>query len=444
MGIEPTGHDSRRNPTGFEDQARHQTRSASERPFYHRSCASQPWVDLTPAGCYDSPVSDPFLSDEKWSLASLCDRAAALRSKAKGTTISFSPKVFIPLTRLCRDSCGYCVFRQAPKPNTDCFMRPEEVLAVARSGQQKGCREALFVLGERPELRYPEARRWLREAGYDSTVDYLFQMCQLVLKETTLYPHTNAGILTSAELAALQQVNASLGLMLETTSFRLSEPGGPHASAPSKHPRVRLNTLRLAGELGIPFTTGILVGIGETLEERTEALRLIRDLHQRYGHIQEVIIQNFKAKPGTAMEAAAEPSFSEMLEAIAMARLVLGPQMNIQAPPNLSATDRRYLEYLGAGLNDWGGISPITIDFVNPEAPWPHLQELTSYTVERGFQLRARFPVYPEYIHEKAHFIPGGLRNRLKKEADSEGYIPLELGPQPESSSERTEPCRIN
>ncbi len=323
-------------------------------------------------------------------------------------------------------------------------MRPEEVLAVAHAGQQKGCREALFVLGERPEQRYPEARRWLRERGYDNTVDYLFQMCQMVLEETSLYPHTNAGILSRSELEALQPVNASLGLMLETTSLRLSEPGGPHASAPSKHPRVRVNTLRLAGELGIPFTTGILVGIGETLDERMEALHLIRDLHQRYGHIQEVIIQNFKAKPGTDMAAAVEPSFFEMLETIAMARLILGRQMNIQAPPNLSAADRRYLEYLGAGLNDWGGISPITIDFVNPEAPWPHLRELTEQTAAYGFQLRARFPVYPEYIHGKDQFMPEELRRRLKKEADAEGYIPFEVGPRAASESERTEPCRIN
>ena len=404
----------------------------------------RPWVDLTGPGCYDSLVSDPFLPEGKWSLASLCDQATALRDQARGTTISFSPKVFIPLTRLCRDSCGYCVFRQEPQPNEDCFMRPEEVLSVARSGQQKGCREALFVLGERPEVRYPEARRWLTERGCDSTVDYLFQMCQLVLRETSLYPHTNAGILTRSELTALQQVNASLGLMLESTSLRLSEPGGPHAVAPSKHPRVRVNALRLAGELGIPFTTGILVGIGETLEERIEALNLIRDLHQRYGHIQEVIIQNFKAKPGTAMASAAGPSFAEMLETIALARLILGRQMNIQAPPNLSATDRRYLEYLGAGLNDWGGISPITIDYVNPEAPWPHLQELTNRTAERGFKLRARFPVYPEYIYEKGHLIPSELRGRLRKEADSEGYIPLDLSPRAESPSERTELWRIN
>ena len=316
-------------------------------------------------------------------------------------------------------------------------MRPEEVLAVAHSGQQKGCREALFVLGERPELRYPEARRWLREEGYDSTVDYLFQMCQMVLKETRLYPHTNAGILSRSELKALQQVNASLGLMLETTSLRLSEPGGPHASAPSKHPRVRAKTLRLAGELGIPFTTGILVGIGETLNERIDALHLIRDLQQRHGHIQEVIIQNFRAKPGTAMASLAEPSFFEMLETIAMARLILGHQMNIQAPPNLSAAGRRYLGYLGAGLNDWGGISPITIDFVNPEAPWPHLRELTEQTAAHGFQLRARFPIYPEYIQDKDRFIPGELRSRLKKEADSEGYIPS-------NESERTGLCRTN
>ena len=437
MGIEPTGHDSRRSPTGFEDQARHQTRSASERTFYHRFPPGLPC-------CYYSLVPDLFAFNGERSLGSLCDQAAALRSRAKGPTITFSPKVFIPLTRLCRDACGYCVFRQEPKSDDDSFMSPEEVLAVAQSGQHKGCREALFVLGERPETRYPEAQRWLKSHGYDSSVEYLYRMCQLVLQETTLYPHTNAGTLTRSELAALKQVNASLGLMLESTSLRLLRPEGPHASAASKHPRARLKTLATAGELGIPFTTGILVGIGESRAERLESLRSIHDLQLRYGHIQEVIIQNFRAKPGTPMATSAEPTPSDMLDAIALARLVLGPQMNIQAPPNLSASGRHYLDFLGAGLNDWGGISPVTIDFVNPEAPWPHLQELADLTKRRGFQLRARFPVYPEYIRGKARLLPKTLRARLTKEADSEGYIPPEFGPVFSAPSERRAQSQIN
>ena len=359
------------------------------------------------------------------SMDQLCALAAEVRDRGKGEVVSFSPKVFIPLTRLCRDVCGYCIFRQEPHQAEHLYMSPEEVLAVARAGERAGCREALFVLGERPEQRYPEARQWLRQNGYDSTVEYLVEMCVLVLRETALYPHSNPGILSRSELSALQEVNASMGLMIESMSAQLSRPGGAHHHAPSKRPDARLRTLDSAGELKIPFTTGLLVGIGETAEEREETLAVIRDLHERHGHIQEVIIQNFRAKPGTPMAQHQEPGVAEILQTAATARVLLGPEMNIQLPPNLSLGDTRteYLVYLKAGINDWGGISPLTIDYVNPEAPWPHLDKLRDQLHERGFELRARFPVYPDYILRKSHYLPESLRERLQLEADPEGYI---------------------
>ena len=351
--------------------------------------------------------------------------AARIRDRGKGKVVSFSPKVFIPLTRLCRDFCSYCTFRQDPQQARHPYMSPTEVLAAARTGERAGCREALFVLGERPERRYSEARRWLRQNGYDSTIEYLAEMCALVLRETALYPHSNPGTLSRSELLALKGVNASMGLMLESTSARLCKPGGVHYRAPSKQPTVRLRTLRLAGELRIPFTTGLLVGIGETAQEREEALIVIRDLHRRYGHIQEVIIQNFRAKSDTVMAQHPEPSREGMLHTVAAARILLGPEMNIQVPPNLSCGDSGadYLAYLKAGINDWGGVSPVTIDYVNPEAPWPELDNLRQKVKEQDFELRARFPVYPEYILNQSSYLPEALRDRLQSEADSEGYI---------------------
>ncbi len=350
--------------------------------------------------------------------------ASTLRDQGKGRIVSFSPKVFIPLTRLCRDSCSYCTYRQDPDDGP-LYMTPEAILQVARTGQERGCREALFVLGERPEQRYPEAGIWLRERGYDSSLHYLHDMCELILKETELYPHSNPGTMTGRELLALKEVNVSMGLMLESISPRLLEAGGPHEHAPSKHPRLRLRTLRQAGELKIPMTTGLLIGIGETAGEREKALRAIGDLHREYHHIQEVIIQNFRAKPETLMATASEPVVSEMLETTAMARIVLGKEMNIQVPPNLSMHngDGSYLVYLDAGINDWGGISPVTIDYVNPEAPWPHLERMGRQMMERGFQLRARFPIYPEYIVDSGDYLPVDLKRRLKSEADAQGFI---------------------
>ena len=362
----------------------------------------------------------------------LLARASRLRDQGKGRILSFSPKVFLPLTRLCRDACGYCVFRQAPGGGRSPYMSPEEVLAVAREGEKRGCREALLVLGERPEQRYPEAGQWLSRQGYDSTLEYLESICRLLLRETSLYPHSNAGTLVGAELEALKEVNVSLGLMLESSSPRLCGPGGPHERAPSKHPQARLDTLSAAGKLQVPVTTGLLVGIGETGRERREALHLIAQLHRRYGHIQEVIIQNFRAKEATPMRRASELSSQETLRTVAEARIILGPQMNIQVPPNLSGSsgDSGYLEFLDAGINDWGGISPVTIDYVNPEAPWPHLAQLRRQVEGRNFRLRARFPVYPEYIHRKGNYLPAALRNRLEADADADGFVPqAELEP---------------
>lgn len=354
-------------------------------------------------------------------LPSLCQAASILRDQGRGRVISFSPKVFIPLTQLCRDFCGYCAFRRSPAQAEPLYLSPEEVLAVARAGQRLGCSEALFTLGERPELRYPEAKKWLQQHGYRTTLEYLRAACELVLNETTLLPHANPGTLSRREMSSLKEVNGSMGLMLENISPRLATPRGPHRHAPSKRPHVRLKTIELAGELKIPFTTGLLIGIGETRAERVESLLAIRELHRRYGHIQEVIIQNFRAKPDTPMSAAPEPTLEELLWTIAASRLILGPEVNLQAPPNLSAGD--YPLYLGAGINDWGGISPLTIDYVNPEAPWPQITELRCRTEELGFTLKARLPVYPEYIIEKRDYLPAWLLERVRPLADSAGYL---------------------
>ena len=327
------------------------------------------------------------------SLAELMERARSLRDERKSQLVTYSPKVFIPLTKLCRDVCHYCTFAAPPRRGERAYMSADEVLDVARAGAAAGCREALFTLGDKPERRYRAAREELAELGCSTTIEYLVRMCRLVLEETGLLPHANPGVMTRDELAALREVTASQGIMLETASDRLSERGGPHFGSPDKRPAVRLETMRLAGELRIPFTTGILIGIGETREERIEALVAIRDLHERYGHIQEVIVQNFRAKPGTKMAGAAEPSLDEELWTAAAARLVLGAEMNIQAPPNLSYDD--FPRLLDAGINDWGGVSPVTIDHVNPEAPWPEIERLESATRAAGLELAARLPVYP-------------------------------------------------
>ncbi len=315
-------------------------------------------------------------------LTALCAAASELRDHGKGRTVTFSPKVFIPLTMLCRDFCGYCTFRRDPESAGDLYMSPQQILKIAQAGQALGCTEALFTLGERPEQRYPEAKKWLAGRGYQTTLEYLADMCRMVSEETSLLPHANPGTMSRREMAELRPYNPSMGLMLESTSPRLYQEGGPHEFAPSKRPRVRLRTLEIGGELGVPFTTGILVGIGENRLERIDALLAIRKLHEAHANIQEVIIQNFRAKPNTPMGGEEHAQAEELLWTVAAARMILGPGMNLQVPPNLNADD--YQVYLDAGINDWGGVSPVTIDFVNPEAPWPGLAELRDRTQAMG------------------------------------------------------------
>src|SRR5438105_289717 len=322
--------------------------------------------------------------------------AEARRLRPGDGLVTYSPKVFIPLTTLCRDVCGYCTFARPPRRGERAFMREDEVVAIARSGAAAGCTEALFTLGDKPELRYRAAREELAALGCETTLEYLARAAKAVLDETGLLPHLNPGVLSVDDLRALRRVSASMGLMLETTSERLSARGGPHFGSPDKAPSVRLDTIAAAGEERVPFTTGILIGIGETRAERIDALLAIRALAERHGHVQEVIIQNFRAKPGTRMADAPEPPLEELLWTIAVARILLGLRAHVQAPPNLSYGD--FPRLLDAGIDDWGGVSPVTIDHVNPEAPWPQLERLRAATESRGLQLAPRLPVYPEWI----------------------------------------------
>src|SRR5467141_586436 len=352
-------------------------------------------------------------------LMDLLAAATELRAQGKGSVITFSKKVFIPLTTLCRDYCSYCTFRKDPgQPGAD-FMTADEVLALAERGRQAGCKEALFSLGDQPEKVFPEAREFLRAQGYPRTLDYLAAMCELVLKKTGLLPHANPGVMDRSALARLKDSNASVGLMLENVSPRLMRNGLPHANAPDKVPALRLRTIEEAGKLSIAFTTGILIGIGETMEERIDSLLAIRTLHEKYGHIQEVIIQNFRAKPDIPMAAHPEPSLEDMLRTIALARLILGPQMNIQAPPNLSYDD--FPRLLDAGINDWGGISPVTKDFINPEAAWPQISRLQAETESRGFVLRERLALYPEYVGREG-FLSPRVRDRVAALSGADGF----------------------
>ncbi len=353
-------------------------------------------------------------------LLALLHVADALRAQYHGDIITYSRKVFLPLTNLCRDYCGYCTFRKDPGDAGAKTMTPDEVLEVATNGAKLGCKEALFSLGDKPEALFPEMRQTLQQYGHRRTLEYLVDMCRLVLDHTPLLPHANPGVMGPKDLERLREVNASMGLMLETTSRRLLGQGMAHDNAPDKDPAVRLKTLENAGKLRIPFTTGILIGIGETFAERVEALCAIRDLHERYGHIQEVIIQNFRAKPGIPMQASPEPTLLDFLRTIAVARLILGGEMNIQAPPNL--TPEQYQLLLMAGINDWGGISPLTIDFINPEAPWPQIHTLERVSAEMGLRLRQRLALYPEYIVHKQGFIDTTLEPRLRAMVDAEGF----------------------
>ncbi len=331
-----------------------------------------------------------------WPLERLMGEAARLRDEGHGSAISYSRKVFIPLTRLCRDVCHYCTFAKAPKARHAPFLSIDAVLETARAGQQAGCKEALFTLGDKPELRYAAARQWLDAHGFATTIDYLAHVADAVFRETGLFPHANPGVMTAEDIAKLRRVSISMGLMLESSADRLCEKGGPHFGSPDKRPSVRLETMRLAGVARVPFTSGILIGIGETRAERIDALLALRDLHAAHGHIQEIIVQNFRAKAGTRMAKAPDAGHDDLKWTIAMARLVFGPQMNIQAPPNLSYA--RFAELVEAGLNDWGGISPVTPDHVNPEAAWPAIETLARACEAHGKVLVERLASYPEYV----------------------------------------------
>lgn len=379
------------------------------------------------AEAQDFDLSTPHEREQAYRLICCADRelpallAAAdeARRRFKAGVITYSRKVFLPLTNFCRDYCGYCTFRRDPGQPGAHTMTPEDVLQVAQAGEKLGCSEALFSLGDKPELVFPEMRATLRRLGFKSTLHYLEAMCELVLRETSLLPHPNPGLLSAEWIARLAAVSPSMGLMLETTSDHLLAPGAAHDNAPDKIPAKRRHTIEEAGKQQVPFTTGLLIGIGETPQDRVDTLLAIRELHRRYGHIQEVIIQNFRVKPDIPMRNWPEPSKGELLRTIAVARLLM-PGVNIQAPPNLSSP--YYEELLDAGLNDWGGISPLTPDYINPEKPWPHLEQLKLRTESKGYTLRPRLPVYPEFLPRLMDRAPGLLAEKLGAAADGYGY----------------------
>jgi 7,8-didemethyl-8-hydroxy-5-deazariboflavin synthase CofG subunit len=383
-----------------------------------RSAPPAPALECLPPS---SPISRAaalrLISCPDEDLPELLAAARAAKERFKPGVVTYSRKVFLPLTNLCRDYCGYCTFRRDPGEPGAHTMTPDEVLAIAREGEKLGCTEALFSLGDKPELLFPEMRETLRHLGYKSTLHYLEAMCELVLRETTLLPHPNPGLLSAEWIKRLAAVSPSMGLMLETTNHALLRPGAAHDNAPDKVPAKRLRTIEDAGKQKVPFTTGLLIGIGESPEDRVNTLLAIRHLHDRYGHIQEVIVQNFRVKPAIPMAHWPEPSRGEMLRALAVARLVL-PGVNIQAPPNLNAP--YYEELLDAGINDWGGVSPLTPDYINPEKPWPHLEQLRLRTEARGLQLRQRLPVYPEFL-SAAMSKSGLLSQKLQAASDPQG-----------------------
>ena len=366
-------------------------------------------IEVTAAPAERQPI-DPAVADEMAT-------ARAIRDRHHDTRVTYSPKVFIPLTMLCRDSCGYCTFAQPPARLQQPFLSPQDVLKIAKQGARNGCHEALFTLGEAPEERYDVAADWLREQGYDSTVHYLHDMARLVLDETGLLPHANAGALPAEELALLRAVSPSQGMMVET----LRDDLPCHRGAPDKTPERRLATLEAAGELAIPFTTGILVGIGETRDDRVAALEAIAESHARHGHVQEVIVQNFLPKPGTAMRNDPPCPMDEFLWSIAIARQILPPEIHLQAPPNLSDD---FGVLLDAGIDDWGGVSPVTSDHVNPERPWPDLDRLREVTEAAGHVLAPRLTIYPEYALDPDRWLDDGLRFNVLDRSDAEGLGP--------------------
>ncbi len=380
-------------------------------------------IDSALAGVIPNPSDALALSDET-DLAALTTAAAALRDRGHRNVISYSRKVFIPLTQLCRDVCHYCTFAKPPRPGQHAYLSAEEVLAIARAGAAAGCKEALFTLGDKPELRYKVAARELAEMGYRTTIEYLAAMAKLVHEETGLLPHANPGVMTRDEIAMLREVTISQGIMLESATERLCQKGGVHFGSPDKRPAPRLETMRHAGELQVPFTSGILIGIGETRRERIEALLALRGLHEEFGHIQEIIVQNFRAKAGTKMANAPEPDLADLLWTIAVARIVFGAEMNIQAPPNLSYDE--YPKLVAAGLNDWGGVSPVTPDHVNPEAPWPHLEALRQNTAACGKVLTERLAVYPAYALDSERWQAEPMRTPVIRAIDSDGFAKVE------------------
>ena len=345
-----------------------------------------------------------------------------MRDDGHGRTVTYSRKVFIPLTTMCRDRCTYCTFAKPPGAGGE-YLEPNEVLAVASAGEKYGCTEALFTLGDRPEDRWSQARSFLDTRGLDSTLDYVRDMTELVASQTAVFPHANPGLMDEGVIRMLRPFNPSMGLMLENISPRLMEPGMPHFDCPDKDPQLRMETIEAAGRAQVPFTSGILVGIGETNREIVDSLLALRDLHRRFGNIQEIIVQNFRAKADTRMRGSAEPVPAYFAKVVAVTRWLFGPEMNVQVPPNLT---ERFETYLDAGVNDWGGVSPLTIDWVNPEQPWPHLVDLEQRTTDAGFILRPRLPVYPEFIEEK--WIDPAMLTKIADASDQDGYAAIREG----------------
>jgi 7,8-didemethyl-8-hydroxy-5-deazariboflavin synthase CofG subunit len=362
---------------------------------------------------------DALLLMKEAPLGALLQTAATIRDRSKGRTVSYSKKVFIPLTHLCRDYCGYCTFRADPQAGVQPYMTPDDVLAVAEAGRKAGCKEALFSLGDQPERVFPEAKDFLKKLGYNRTLEYLAAMSELVLEKTGLLPHSNPGVMGLEDLKCLRETNVSVGLMLESASPRLLRVGEAHWKAPDKVPSIRLRTIENAGQLSMAFTTGILMGIGETIEERVDALLAIQEANRRYGHIQEVIVQPFRVKPDIRMSGSPEPSTEELERTIAVARLIFGGEMNLQSPPNLLLQD--YPNLLKAGINDWGGISPVTKDFINPEAAWPQISSLAERSASAGFELRERLAIYPEFS-ARPGFVTARMEPHVRKFQGENGY----------------------
>ena len=362
-----------------------------------------------------------LIKSHRRDLRKIISVASNIRDKAKGRIITYSKNVFIPLTNMCRNECAYCGFRKKPTHAKARILTAKEVMKIAKLGDEAGCREALFVMGERPEIVHKKARSQLKKYGYSTIINYLNDMCEMIIDNTQLIPHSNLGVLKKDQLKTLKQVNASLGLMLETSSKRLCNKGEPHQLSPGKDPSLRLETIEKAGKLKIPFTTGILLGIGETFEERIDSLFQIKRLNDKYHHIQELIIQNFYPQPQTAMQNYPKPKMDDMIKTIAVSRIIFQGSINIQAPPNL--LPGIYKSVLEAGINDWGGISNITFDYVNPHKAWPDIEDLKTSTMNAGFTFKMRLPIYPEYIRKKSGFLPKKLKNKITSQVDDEGLV---------------------